>query len=701
MASGAAVTSDDYGYYSALVAADSFPAQTKIAIDGVLIVAAESEADAEAGVESYFDGDSQDNGMFRYAYLGEPGESVSVEYRDPDVLRRNAAKGRVADWTVGGLSKEELDDGWLRLTGTSGTYMYLSTPTPYGGSEPTIPLTTEEQFLKYEVRSAGDQDIQLNVRYMLYDADGDQVGGASTNVRYLIPAGAGSQVVSAPITPIEGAVGVRGLLYLENLDNTGESGIQVDVRRAYVGDDTEIFDGDTADTYDRLYRWAPDGSSIELVTDSQSLYRWTGAEAASESEKYLPAAPEHFDEYSEWLNVEPGGTYQVEAFVKAPDLRSVARRNLTSQGQFVTDRRLWGSSSLRSGLGADWSDESEFEYGAVRLMAQMSTMFPTPTAYLATDVKASTLGITSLSGQEFTLGVDVYSEEDSGADQKIIIRPMDSAGELVGDWIEKTFRSTQEITRQVMRFTLPEGTESFEIRLTNPVATVLFASNVTFEEGATDGSWIEEETGREWLGAENIDTVQLMVEEFDADGESLSIETVAELTPDDFSNRWRTIAGEYTVGLGASTVRTWVEWVVNGDHPELQSDWYFGGMKATNVYVVPERWPGPDSNPDEWREAQYESTTVCLRTPSGHRVFGAMSGLDISAVEGSLDLAEVSFTVTETDYTENPLVIDESDIWDNIVVDAQDDSLVIQPGEVETQPGWGNIVVNPYSGSDA
>ena len=92
---------------------------------------------------------------------------------------------------------------------------------------------------------------------------------------------------------------------------------------------------------------------------------------------------------------------------------------------------------------------------------------------------------------------------------------------------------------------------------------------------------------------------------------------------------------------------------------------------------------------------------MCLRTPSGHRVFGAMSGLDINAVEGSLDLAEVSFTVTETDYTENPLVIDESDIWDNIVVDAQDDPLVFQPGEVETQPGWGNIVVNPYSGSDA
>ena len=662
---------------------------------------APSEGEAVAQLDPYFDGDTQGTGAVRYAYTGDSEASPSGEYQVADVLRRNAAKGQVADWPVGGLSKEVLDDGWLRLTGTSGTYMYLSTLTPYGGSEPTIPLTDDEQFLKYEVRSSGDQDMQVNVRYMLYDADGEQTGGASTDVRYIIPAGSGPQVVSAPITTREGAVGVRGLLYLENIDGESETGIQVDVRRAYVGEDTEIFDGDTPDTYNRLYRWAPDGSSIELETDSQSLYRWTGAEAASESEKYLPAAPGHFDEYSEWLDVEPGGTYQVEAFVKAPGLRSVARRNLTSQGQFATDRKLWGSSSLRSGLGATWSDESEFEYGAVRLTGQVSTMFPTPTAYLGSDVKASTLGVTSLAGAEFTLGIDVYSEEDSGVDQKILIKPMDSAGELVGDWIEQTFRSTQEISRQVMRFTLPVGTESFEIRLTNPVATVLFASNVTFEEGATDGSWIEEEAGREWLGAENIDAVQLMVEEFDADGESLSVEAVAELGPEDFSNRWRTIAGEYTVGLGAATVRTWVEWVVNGDHPDLQSDWYFGGMKATNVYVVPDRWPGPDSNPDEWREAQYDSTTVCLRTPSGHRVFGAMSGLDINAVEGSLDLAEVSFTVTETDYTENPLVIDESDIWDNIVVDAQDDSLQVQPGEVEIQPGWGNIIVNPYSGGDA
>ena len=670
---------------------------------------AESEGETVAQLDPYFDGDTQGTGDVRYAYTGDSEASPSGEYRVADVLRKNLAldpigptvsgQGGLRRSNGGDITVEEVDGRnvlAVRRNTNASESVYIDQRTNF-----TPPVGTVIHASCW-VKVTADTGVGMRLTCSTYNG-ADRTVAASETIIQTVADGWVKHEYTSEVTAMPDDGYIRILMWPSTGVNTFPQGEGYWIKDFLVEYDTTgpFFAFDTPDTYNRLYRKAPDGSSIELVTDSQSLYRWTGAEAASESEKYLPAAPEHFDEYSEWLNVEPGGTYQVEAFVKAPDLRSVARRNLTSQGQFVTDRRLWGSSSLRSGLGADWSDESEFEYGAVRLMAQMSTMFPIPTAYLATDVKASTLGITSLSGQEFTLGVDVYSEEDSGADQKIIIRPMDSAGELVGDWIEQTFRSTQEITRQVMRFTLPEGTESFEIRLTNPVATVLFASNVTFEEGATDGSWIEEETGREWLGAENIDAVQLMVEEFDADGESLSIETVSELGPEDFSNRWRTLSGEYTVGLGAATVRTWVEWVVNGDHPDLQSDWYLGGMKATNVYVVPERWPGPDSNPDEWREAQYDSTTVCLRTPSGHRVFGAMSGLDINAVEGSLDLSEVSFTVTETDYTENPLVIDESDIWDNIVVDAQDDSFVVQPGEVETQPGWGNIVVNPYSGSDA
>ena len=54
-------------------------------------VIADSEGDALSQLDSFFDGDSQDNGVFRYEYEGEPGNSASLEYRVADVLRRNRA----------------------------------------------------------------------------------------------------------------------------------------------------------------------------------------------------------------------------------------------------------------------------------------------------------------------------------------------------------------------------------------------------------------------------------------------------------------------------------------------------------------------------------------------------------------------------------------------------------------------------------
>lgn len=669
------------------------PEGSRVWVGDVRGCVADSEEAALAGVERFAEGGMDRNGPTYYRYLGEEGASASAEYRQADVSNVNYLPP-LPEWDVSGVSASQSDDGWFTVNTTTTSTTYWSTPSPW---TTTVPVNSDLRSASVDLRvDPEDRPVNVRLRVMVYggrDSLQDDYGVET----HLIPNdGEGHRVtVDVPdLSTNRYLLGVRVLLYIRDEDNNYTEGNRVDVRRAYLGDG-EPFDSSTPDTFDRLYREAPDGTSLELVTDSQSLYRWTGAEAASESEKYLPAAPEHFDEYSEWLDVEPGGTYQVEAFVKAPDLRSVARRNLTSQGQFVTNRKLWGSSEV-SGSAARWTEESMFENGAISLAAKRTGgLVITPTAYLATGAKASTLGIETLSGTALTIAADVYAEEAPNEDQRIYIRALDSAGDMIGDALEHAFRATDEVERYVMRVTLPEGTESFDLRFAqNATNTTVYASNFTVEAGDTDGSWIDESAGREWLGAENIDAVQLMVEEFAADGESLRVETVAELTPENFSNRWRTIAGEYTVGLGAATVRTWVEWVVNGDHPELQSDWYLGGMKATNVYVVPERWPGPDSNPDEWRIAQYESTTVCLRTPSGHRVFGAMSGLDINAVEGSLDLAEVSFTVTETDYTENPVVIDESDIWDNIVVDAQND-------QFEVQPGFGNIVLNPYSGSEA
>ena len=673
---------------------------------------APSEGEAVAQLDPYFDGDTQGTGDIRYAYTGDSEASPSGEYRVADVLRKNLAldpigptvsgQGGLRRSNGGDITVEEVDGRnvlAVRRNTNASESVYIDQRTNF-----TPPVGTVIHASCW-VKVTADTGVGMRLTCSTYNG-ADRTVAASETITQTVADGWVKHEYTSEVTAMPDGGYIRVLMWPSTGVNTFPQGEGYLVKDFLVEYDTTgpFFAFDTPDTYNRLYRKAPDGTSIELETDSQTLYRWLGTPGDSQSEKYLPAVPAHHDEYDEWLNVEPNTTYELSAFVSAPDLRSLSRRNLTSQGAFVTDRQLWGSESLSGGMGASWTNESLFETGGVRLSPKgLGAFTPASTAYLGSGVKASTLGISSLTGVNFTLGIDAYAEDAPNADQQVYIRALDSDGSVIGDIIRNLFRATENITRQVMHFQLPAGTDSFDVRFSNAATnTAVFASNVTFEAEDTDGSWIDDSAGgREWYGAENIDSVLLMIESFDASGESLGTETVAELTPDEFSNRWRTLTGEYVSAVEATTARVWVQWVVNGEHPDRQSDWYFGGMSARVLYTVPERWPGPDSNPDEWRNAQYESTTVCLRTPSGHRVFGAMSGLEITAMEGDLDLAQVSFTVTETDYTENPMVIDESDIWDNIVVDAQDDSLQVQPGEVETQQGWGNIIVNPYSESDA
>ena len=129
-------------------------------------------------------------------------------------------------------------------------------------------------------------------------------------------------------------------------------------------------------------------------------------------------------------------------------------------------------------------------------------------------MKASTLGISSLTGVDFTLGIDAYAEEAPNSTQQVYLRALDSAGSVIGNVIKHEFTAGEDIAREVMHFQFPANTVSFDVRFSNSASnTAAFASNVTFEAEDTDGSWIEDsEGGREWYGAENIDSVQLMVE---------------------------------------------------------------------------------------------------------------------------------------------------------------------------------------------
>ena len=682
-------------------------------LDSVIGMISESEGEARAMLDPYFDGDSQGTGDKAYGYEGTVGQSASTEHEAADVVAKNYSISPVSEWYLGGMSREVLDDGWSRITSTGTGYAYISSPSPWGGENPLTPISDDTEVESFEVRvPVGSEPVMVDPRHIQYDLEGKQVILAPSN-QVLIPPDGVPRIVTTPINRADGAVGIRALLYLRNADNANSPDNMVEVRRGYIGHEGNFFDGSTADTVDRLYRWADDGSSIELITDSQSLYRWVGTEGDSESEKYLPAVPGYFGEYGEDIAVEDNRTYSLEAFVSAPDLRSVARRNLTSQGDFASNRQLWGSAEI-SGNGGSWSADEGGTVGESSAKTAAATVLLYKIygqARVAHEVPASMIGVPGLAGKTFTVGVDMTPAEDvatAAEEQFMRFQALDANKETIqvgGSNFQYIYGSTPaEGTRLIGQVTFPANTQYFSMDVMNgSTNTEIFWDAVTFEEDVTDGDWIEDNGIREWLGAENIDVAQLMVETFDTEGVSLGVEVAGELTPDNFSSRWRTIEGEYSVGTGVSRMRVWVQWLVNGEHPERQSDWYFGGMKIRETQTVPDRWPGPDSNPDEWREAQYESTTVCLRTPSGHRIFGAMSGLEVSAVEGSLDLGAVSFTVTETDYTENPMTIDESDIWELYSAEGE-----VQPIQVEAQGGTDDdgtyippIVLDPFVVTDA
>lgn len=658
----------------------------------------------------YFDGDSQDNGMFRYEYQGAPGESASAEYRVADVLRRNLMTAGLDEFGLSGVTGEEQDDHWLRLTSNTTATTYISSPSPYGGDEPRTPVADGLDVLKFRVRvPVGNEPVQVDARLMMYGANTSQVGEITPSASVIIPADGGTRVITATVPDIDGAVGIRALLYVRTAEGSYAAGNIVEVSTPYLGTDSEPFDSHTPDTYNRLYRKAPDGSSIELRTDSQSLYRWTGAAAASESEKYLPAVSEHFDEYTDMLTVVGGESYALEAFVRAPDLTIGSRVNLTSQGALSSDRQLWGSASLKSN-GAAWSASGgTVTEGALNVSRAFSIMGSVTPAFgiLATKVKASTVRQPDLAGRTFTVGVNVSADgSDEVTPDKTNVRfeYFDSAGDRIqvggSNFDNHGLSTTGGEGRTVFTVTMPAGTEAFDIGVINQnTSTGMYLDAVTFEAGTTGGTWIDQDGVEERFGVENIDAADLMVESFDADGASLAVDTVGTLDRDEFSSRWRTITGEYDAPAEAVTARVWVEWNVNGENPANQSDWYVGGMSAVQVYSVPDRWPGPDANPDEWREAQYESTTVCLRTPYGVRVFGAMSGLEVSPVDDSLEMSQVSFTVTETDYTENPLVVDESDIWDGLVLDPQE-GMVLGTQSDDEADGTPPFVLTPYSAGD-
>ena len=338
-----------------------------------------SEGESVAQLDPYFDGDTQGTGDVRYAYTGDSEASPSGEYRVADVLRKNIALDPIGPSVSGTGGLRVSRGGTLTVEQVDGRPVIAVRRNDYSsetvyidqGTNFTPPVGTVVHASCW-VKVTEDTPIPMRMSMSTYNGAARTTAESERRTQSVADGWVKYEFTSE-ITAMPEGGSVRVLFWPVTVNDSDSvkftQGEGYFIKDFLVEYDTTgpFFAFDTPDTYDRLYRKAPDGTSIELVTDSQSLYRWVGDSGASESEKYLPAAPEHFDEYSEWLNVEPGGTYQVEAFVKAPDLRSLSRRNLTSQGAFVTDRQLWGRETLSGGMGASWTNDSLFETGGVRL----------------------------------------------------------------------------------------------------------------------------------------------------------------------------------------------------------------------------------------------------------------------------------------------------------------------------------------------
>ena len=75
-----------------------------------------------------------------------------------------------------------------------------------------------------------------------------------------------------------------------------------------------------------------------------------------------------------------------------------------------------------------------------------------------------------------------------------------------------------------------------------------------------------------------------------------------------------------------------------------------GQLYHDELHTAPSSQSPLDSPPDDWRNAQREANTVCLRTPAGHRIYGRMTGLDLTT--SNLNVTRLSFSVVENDFRE-------------------------------------------------
>lgn len=508
----------------------------------------------------------------------------------------------------------------------------------------------------------------VRTRFLFRDASGGAVGGAPYLTDRVQTTDEYQRIVGAVQAPAD-AVDVRPYAYLYSSESgdaptegqsyyTDHWSLTVGPSEADVVQAVEtFFDGNTDPDEGTVIRWAGEAyKSVAVEATVQTapddlLYSWTGAPDSSASQQIAPGEP------AEYPRLEGGKTYDLGMYVQGPDIERRNRVNLARNASFEAATDVFNPQKDINTSG--WAFSEDWSSQGGRSITMASTFGRSGSVNLSDQATPADVGVDTFNEKVLTIGLDWMREEaeTNGNSAYISLRMSTSDVENFDD-VRIDLPDYAGSNRLEESVTLPQGGELLTLRVVNPGVRI-WVDGLTVESGITDGSWFTEETQGILAGAQNVKSVNLAVALLNPDGTGYADYDLEfdSRSKDELDARWIHLSGEYEVPeeYDGYRLRMYIYITVNGQWGEDATDWYVGGASLREQWQYQEAESGPDSDYEDWVEAQNDAHIVCVRDPYGARFFGAMSGLSLNSVESMLNSATISFKVTEVLYDEKTL----------------------------------------------
>lgn len=200
-----------------------------------------------------------------------------------EVSRANVAPP-LPQWFGSGATNTDAGGGWFRVEATD-TTGYISTPGPYATRVPATPGGDFAQMIELRV-PAGSPAVDVETASFLYSSSGSELTPNRTSGGRITVEPGETRTVSLDFPVPAMASGARMVFYLRSAG-------AVEVKSPYVGPSGRPFDGDTAPAGGFHYRWAPDGTSLEVETiqpPEGRTYVWDGEPYESASTAWVGPA---------------------------------------------------------------------------------------------------------------------------------------------------------------------------------------------------------------------------------------------------------------------------------------------------------------------------------------------------------------------------------------------------------------------------